>query len=97
MSSVTRSAEPIYLGLDVHKNSISAAVLRPGEDTPGEVLRIMGDLDAVSHLLNRFEEPDRLRVCYEAGPTGYELHRFLTGRGGAVRGDRPVADSDRAR
>jgi transposase len=31
----------------------------------------------VRRLLARFPEPRRLRACYEAGPTGYELARLL--------------------
>jgi transposase len=31
----------------------------------------------VRRLIGRFENPRRLRVCYEAGPTGYELARLL--------------------
>ena len=80
MSSVKRSRAVIHLGLDVHKDSISASILRP-RDEVAEVIRISSDLDAVAHLLERFPDPGRVRACYEAGPTGYELHRFLTGRG----------------
>src|SRR5207237_9330903 len=29
----------------------------------------------------RFQEPRALRACYEAGPTGYELHRLFTSLG----------------
>ena len=29
---MSSSTSPVYLGLDVHKNTISAAILRPGED-----------------------------------------------------------------
>ena len=45
------------------------------------MVRIGSDLDAVAHLLERFPDPSRVRACYEAGPTGYELHRLLTRRG----------------
>ena len=34
------------------------------------------DEAAVLAFLGRFAEPARLRVCYEAGPTGYELARL---------------------
>ena len=69
MSSVKRSrAVIIHLGLDVHKDSISASILRP-RDEVAEVIRISSDLDAVAHLLERFPDPGRVRACYEAGPT----------------------------
>jgi transposase len=80
MGSVTRSRGPIHLGLDVHKDSISAGILR-AEAEEAEVVRIGSDDDAVRHLLDRFADRGQLRACYEAGPTGYELHRLLTGLG----------------
>src|SRR4051794_8450519 len=75
MSSVTQPG-PIHLGLDVHKDSISVAVLPWGQDT-AEVDKIFHDEPSVRRLVARFDDPDRLRVCYEAGPTGYELQRLL--------------------
>ena len=38
---------------------------------------ISSDEDAVRHLVARFADPRRVRACYEAGPTGYELARLL--------------------
>jgi len=80
VSNVDRSRGVIHLGLDVHKDSISAGILRSRAEV-ADVVRISSDPDAVSHLLERFPDPGRVRACYEAGPTGYELHRLLTRRG----------------
>jgi Transposase len=77
MSSVTQHG-PIPLGLDVHKNSISVAVLAWGQDT-AEVDKICHDEPSVRRLIARFDDPAQLRACYEAGPTGYELQRLLAG------------------
>ena len=30
---------------------------------------------------DRFEHPARVAACYEAGPTGFELHRLVTSLG----------------
>jgi len=79
MPSVSRTG-PIHLGLDVHKDSISVAVLEPERET-AEVDRIFNDEYSVRHLIDRFPEPGNLRACYEAGPTGYDLHRLLTALG----------------
>ena len=81
MPSITT---PIFLGLDVHKNTISAAVLRPGEDVP-DVEKISSDEESVRRLIARFGNPRRLRACYEAGPTGYELARLLGSLGVACQ------------
>ena len=74
------STTPTILGLDVHKNTISAGILRPGHDV-ADVEKISSDDDAVRRLIARLGNPRRLRACYEAGPTGYELCRLLRALG----------------
>jgi len=66
--------------MDVHKLSISAAVLPPGATSP-VVDKIGTDDESVRRLVARFEDPRRVWACYEAGPTGYELARQLRGLG----------------
>ena len=67
---------PIHLGLDVHKDTISVAILTPDRDGP-DVERIPHDEPSVRRLVGRLPEPRLLRACYEAGPSGYELARLL--------------------
>lgn len=66
-----------FVGLDVHAETIAAAVAEPG----GEV-RCLGVIpnraESVSRLLKKLGKPEQLRVCYEAGPTGYVLYWQLT-------------------
>lgn len=69
-----------HLGMDVHKDSISVGILAPDDDVP-EVEKIFHDEASVRRLIGRFDDPRSLVACYEAGPTGYELHRLLTGMG----------------
>src|SRR5437660_3495272 len=66
--------------MDVHKDSISVGVLNPGHDSP-DVEKIFNDEESVRRLVGRFAEPRLLRVCYEAGPTGYDLARLLGSMG----------------
>src|SRR2546425_10949765 len=61
--------------MDVHKDSISIGILRP--DDSMDVERIFHDEDSVRKFIARMGEPRQLTACYEAGPTGYELHRLL--------------------
>jgi transposase len=75
---------PIHLGLDVHRDTISVATLPP-DAASAAVERIPSDEAAVLAFVGRFPEPARLRVCYEAGPTGYELARLLHRQGVAAR------------
>lgn len=71
-----------FVGLDVHKDTIVAALLRPGsseplerqvEHTPSGVSRL------VTWLRRHGEGP--VWCCYEAGPTGFELQRRLIAAG----------------
>jgi transposase len=73
----------VCVGLDTHKARIAVAVAEPGR--AGEV-RFRGEIanrpDAVRQLLERLaERHGKLRVCYEAGPCGYGLHRQITALG----------------
>jgi transposase len=71
---------PIHLGLDVHKDTISVAILAPDHDGP-DVERIPHDEASIRRLVGRLGDPRWLRACYEAGPTGYELARLLARMG----------------
>lgn len=66
-----------YVGLDVHKETIAAAVADSGTAVPRLLGIIRNDLDQVRKLLRTLGPPARLRVCYEAGPCGYVIYRFL--------------------
>jgi hypothetical protein len=50
---------PIHLGLDVHKDSISVAILHPDGEAL-DVERIFHDETSVRRLIARFAEPSRL-------------------------------------
>ncbi len=67
-----------YVGLDVHKDTIVMAVAEEGQ---GEAKVLGAFPHDVAKLIKRLVklEPDvsRLRVCYEAGPTGFGLCRRL--------------------
>lgn len=71
-----------FIGLDVHKDSISAAVAEGGTFAPSRDLgRIAHDVPRLLKLLKRVGEPEELQVAYEAGPTGYGLCRALRTQG----------------
>ena len=95
MSSIAAAGGVTYLGLDVHRDTISVAVLRPRRDA-AEVDRIANDEPSIRRLVGQFPDRRRLRACYEAGPTGYELARLLTPAPGGLSGDCAHTDPDRA-
>jgi transposase len=70
-----------YLGLDAHKATIEVTVV--GEQgSPEDRGQIPNDPSAVRKLVRRVGGPGvRLVAAYEAGPTGYALHRQLTALG----------------
>lgn len=71
-----------YVGLDVHKDSIVMAVAEAGDGEVREVQEIRADWPLLQRRLARVAAGGfRLRLCYEAGPTGYALHRRLTEAG----------------
>ena len=59
-----------FLGMDVHAETIAAAIAEPD----GEV-RSLGTIpnrmESIRKLIKKLGPVEKLRVCYEAGPTGY--------------------------
>jgi len=70
-----------YVGLDVHKEFIVMAVA-DGSGAPAEVLRrFESSAPQVLAALRKLGPLSALKVCYEAGPTGYGLYRSLRAAG----------------
>ena len=70
-----------FVGLDVHKDSISVAVAENGREPARLLETIPADEWVLLKVLDRLGPKSRLRVCYEAGPTGYGLARRLHEQG----------------
>jgi transposase len=73
---------PLFVGLDVHKDSI--AVAHAGGDAAAPVF--VGEIGSrqvdIDQLLRRLRGKSvTLQVAYEAGPCGYGLYRYLTAKG----------------
>jgi transposase len=66
-----------FVGLDVHKDTIAVAVADEGTSQARMVGIIANDHDALRSTLKKIAGTARLRVCYEAGPCGYVIYRFL--------------------
>ena len=66
-----------WVGLDVAKDAIAVGVLDGASEATPRLERIAHDEVSIRRLGSRLGGPARLRACYEAGPTGYELHRLL--------------------
>jgi transposase len=73
----------LYIGLDVHKASISVTVAEEGRDGAVTFVgTIPNTILAVTKLSKRLgKEGQRLEFCYEAGCCGYVIYRHLVGLG----------------
>ena len=67
-----------FVGLDVHADSIAIAVAEPGRGEPDTLVTIPNDRAV---LLKRLRKLGKVKCCYEAGPTGFGIHRALTAEG----------------
>ncbi|PMC33658.1 IS110 family transposase [Bacillus sp. UMB0899] len=70
-----------FVGLDVSKEKIAVAIAEEGREEPRYYGMIAHTPEAIRKLMKKLGEPHTLRVCYEAGPTGYPLYRLLTSLG----------------
>ncbi len=72
----------LFIGMDVHKESI---VISLADDDRSEVRRygaIGGTMEDFKKLLRKLVSTGKeLFFCYEAGPCGYELYRYITSQG----------------
>jgi len=74
----------VYVGLDVHKETIAVAIARPGRDDPEyreEIANMRKTVEKLIERLSREFDGALLLFCYEAGPCGYGLHRQIIGTG----------------
>src|SRR5215207_4241474 len=76
----TMSKNLLYVGLDVHAQTVTIALAEGG----GEVRNyssVSSDLDVLERTMRRIKNTHpgcELRVCYEAGPTGFVIARRFT-------------------
>ena len=71
----------IYVGLDVHKDSISVATANHGDTEVHFHSKIGGTLNALDKMIKTLSQPDtELKFVYEAGPCGYVIYRHLKKR-----------------
>ena len=68
-----------YIGLDVHKKSISIGIADEGRD--GDVRyygKIDNDMDQLDKVIRKLISKGAvLKFVYEAGPCGYAIYRYL--------------------
>ena len=70
-----------FVGLDVSKEKIAVAIADQGREKPRYYGVIPNTPEAIRKLVKKLGDPETLYVCYEAGPTGYPLHRLFLSLG----------------
>lgn len=71
----------VYVGLDVHKDSIVVATAVQGDKEVEIYGKIGGTLEALDKCIKKLAKPGvELRFVYEAGPCGYVIYRHLKQR-----------------
>lgn len=71
----------VYVGLDVHKDTIAVAAAEAGRTAARLIGTLAHDVTKVCRALAKLGTPAQVHVVYEAGPTGYGLQRALAARG----------------
>jgi len=71
------SSVNFWVGLDVHKDSVTAAVFRNRDPEPLRVDRLPYDLHKFRRYFQRLQKEGNACACYEASGAGYVLQRAL--------------------
>jgi transposase len=76
--------DTIYVGIDDSKRKLVIGTLGPDDAQP-LVRTIANEPRAIRRFIQRLKRQGLLRACYEAGPSGYDLHHQLTALGVACQ------------
>jgi transposase len=76
--SISSDAPIFTVGLDVHKDSVTAAVFQDRDREPLRVDRLPYDLKRLRRYFQRLQAEGSVRACYEASGAGYALQRSMS-------------------
>lgn len=71
----------VFVGLDVHKDTIAVAVAEAGRKAPRFIGTCGPTLAELLKVLSHLGEPAQTLIAYETGPTGFALARDLARHG----------------
>src|ERR1051325_4680197 len=71
----------LWVGMDVHKDTIALHWFRGDRDQHGEEVQITNDEKSIRRVMRRLKKEGDIRACYEAGPCGYAVRRLLSSMG----------------
>ncbi|WP_396274960.1 IS110 family transposase [Granulicella aggregans] len=71
-----------FVGMDVHKETISISVAEDGRNGPVRFIGVIPNQpDDIAKMAKRLAKHGELDFCYEAGGCGYNIYRQLTALG----------------
>ncbi len=80
LTSVSSDGDkPVFIGLDVHRTFFVATCLCDG--VVAKRCRLPGTSEAVLHFIRKYFPQAKVFTCYEAGYSGFWLHRDLEAAG----------------
>ena len=68
----------IWIGMDVHKDSVMLAVYLGNAKEPELEERLPNDLRKLKRFFDRWSRRGEIHTCYESSGVGYVLHREIT-------------------
>lgn len=80
-SDQTMNQYPAYVGLDVHKQTITVAIAQSGRNQPKFLGEIANQPKMIAKMVDKLCQEfagEVLLFCYEAGSCGYVIYRQLT-------------------
>lgn len=72
------STSIIWIGMDVHKDTVMVAVFEDRRSEPEVVQQLPHDPRKLRRFFERWAKRGEIRSCYEASGAGYVLHRDIT-------------------
>ena len=75
------SESKIYVGMDVHKDSITIVAILPGQQEPEPAIKLPHDFQKVRRYFDRLSKKGKIAACYEASGAGFVLQRAMTAWG----------------
>ncbi|MFQ5520831.1 MAG: IS110 family transposase [Candidatus Methylomirabilia bacterium] len=72
------STSIIWIGMDVHKDTVMVAVFEDRKSEPEVVQQLPNDPRKLRRFFGRWAGRGEVRSCYEASGAGYVLHRDIT-------------------
>lgn len=68
----------IWIGMDVHKDTVMVAVFEGGKREPEVVQQLVNERRKLRRFFERWSKRGTIRSCYEASGAGYVLQRDVT-------------------